>query len=70
MLPKKLTQEPFELGFMLKNSGGVYGFYIPALQVSFDDPNSAGQNQDVMLSMKGMAKVGDSGESALVIYKL
>ena len=70
VLPKKLTQDPFELGFMLKNSGGVYGFYIPALQVSFDDPNSAGQNQDVMLSMRGMAKVGSNGESALVIYKL
>jgi hypothetical protein len=70
VMPKKLTQESFELGFMVKNSGGAYGFYMPALQVSFDDPTSAGQNQDVMLPMKGMAKVGPNGESALIIYRL
>lgn len=70
VMPKKLTQESFALGFMVKNSGGTYGFYMPAIQVSFDDPNSAGQNQDVMFSMKGMAKVGDNGESALSIFRL
>lgn len=69
IMPKKLTQDPFELGFMVKNSGGIYGFYIPALQVSFDDPSSAGQNQDVMFNMKGSAKVAVDGSSALVIYK-
>ncbi len=69
VMPKKLTQDPFELGFIVKNSGGLYGFYIPALQVSFDDPMSAGQNQDVMFSMKGMARVGLNGESALTIFK-
>lgn len=69
IMPKKLSQDPFELGFIVKNSGGIYGFYIPALQVSFDDPMSAGQNQDVMFSTKGMAKVGPNGESALTIFK-
>lgn len=69
IMPKKLSQDPFELGFIVKNSGGIYGFYIPALQVSFDDPMSAGQNQDVMFSMKGMARVGLNGESALTIFK-
>lgn len=70
LLAKKLTQEPFALGFMVKNAGGFYGFYLPAVQVSFEDPSSAGQNQDVILNMTGVAKVGDNGESALSIYTL
>lgn len=69
VLPKKLSQDPFQFGFMVKNAGGWYGFYIPAIQVSFDDPTAAGQNQDIMLDMKGMAKVGSSGESAITIYR-
>ncbi len=69
LLGNKLTQDPFALGFVVKNNGGWYGFYIPAVQVSFDDPSSGGQNQDVMLDMKGMAKVADDGSSALVIYR-
>lgn len=68
-LSKKLSQEPFALGFQLKNSGGFYGFYIPALQVSFDDPAGAGINQDVILSMSGTAKVAADGGSALRIYR-
>ena len=69
VLPKKLTQDPFVLGFMVKNSGGWYGFYIPAIQASFDDPASAGQDQDILLEMSGQAKVGASGESAMTIYR-
>ena len=69
MLARKLSQASFALGFMVKNQGGWYGFYLPAIQVSFDDPASGGQNQDIQLDMKGTAKVGDLGESALVIYR-
>lgn len=69
LLEKKNTQEPFELGFAVKNQAGGYGFFIPALQVSFDDPSAGGQNQEVSLDMTGMAKVGDLGESALSIYR-
>jgi Phage tail tube protein len=69
VLGKKLTQDPFALGFMVKNSGGWYAFFLPQIQVSFEDPVSGGQNQDVMLPMKGMAKVGESGESALTIFR-
>ncbi len=69
VLGKKLTQEPFAVGFMLKNLDGWYGFYLPALQVSFEDPSSSGSNQQISLDMKGSAKVGASGESALVIYR-
>ena len=69
ILGNKLTQDPFGVGFMLENSGGWYGFYIPQVQVSFEDPSSSGQNQDVMLDMSGTAKVGASGESALTIYR-
>jgi hypothetical protein len=69
LLGKRLTQESFALGFMVQNLDGYYGFYMPAIQVSSDDPASAGQDQDIILTMQGQAKVGDLGESALVIYR-
>lgn len=69
IIKKKLTQESFALGFQVKNGDGWYGFYMPAVQVSFDDPASGGANQDVILSMSGTAKVGANGESSLYIYK-
>jgi hypothetical protein len=68
-IARKLSQEPFALGFMVKNGGGFYGFYLPAIQTSFSDPASAGANQQISLEMTGTAKVGDSGESALYIYR-
>jgi len=69
LLASKLSQTPFALGFMVKNGGGHYGFYMPAVQVSFDDPGAGGANQDIMLDMSGTAKVGNNGESSLVIYR-
>lgn len=69
MLTRKLTQESFGLGFMVKNTDGWYGFYIPALQVSFEDPASGGQNQEISMDMSGVAKVGSNQESALTIYR-
>lgn len=68
-LAKKLNQDSFALGFMVKNSGGWYGFFMPAIQVSFEDPSSGGQNQEISLEMTGRAKVGAAGESALTIYR-
>lgn len=69
VLAKKLTQASFALAFMVKNADGWYGFYMPQAQVTFEDPSSGGQNQDIILTMTGTAKVGASGESALTIYK-
>lgn len=69
LLARKLSQAPFAIGFMVKNTDGYYGFYIPALQVSFDDPSSGGANQEVSMEMTGVAKVGSGGESALAIYR-
>lgn len=69
MLAKKLSQEPFSIGFQVKNSDGWYGFYIPALQVSFDDPQAGGANQEISMEMQGTCKVGASGESSLTIYR-
>ena len=68
-LAKKLSQEPFALGFMIKNAGGFYGFYLPAIQTTFSDPASGGANQQISLEMTGTAKVGENGESALYIYR-
>lgn len=70
LLSAKLTQDPFAMGFLVKNSGGAYGFYLPAVQVTFDDPASGGMNQDLMLEASGMAKVGANGESALTIFRI
>lgn len=69
LLARKLSQDAFALGFMVKNTDGWYGFFMPALQVSFDDPSSGGQNQDVAIEMSGTAKVGANSESALSIYR-
>lgn len=70
LLEQRITQTPIQIGFMVKNTGGGYGIYLPAVQLSFDDPASGGQNQDIMLTMKGMAKVGSSGESAIKIFRI
>lgn len=69
LLARKLSQESFAIGFMVQNAGGWYGFYMPALQVSFDDPQSAGANQDISIEMSGVGKVGSGGESALAIFR-
>lgn len=69
ILASKLQQTPFALGFMVKNDDGFYGFYMPAVQVTMDDPASAGINEDIIVSMTGMAKVGASGESSITIFK-
>lgn len=68
-IPNKLQQTPFALGFMVKNADGFYGFYLPAVQVSFGDPASGGANQLISLDMAGQAKVGSSGESSIFIFK-
>lgn len=70
LLARKLSQEPFALGFQVKNIDGWYAFFMPAIQVSFDDPASGGQNQDISLDMSGTAKVGATGESELSIFRL
>lgn len=69
MLAKKLSQAPFAIGFAVQNVDGFYGFYIPALQVSFDDPASGGANQEISMDMSGTCKVGANGESSLTIYR-
>lgn len=70
IIAKKLTQEAFAVGFLIQNFDGAYGFYMPSVQVSFEDPSSGGANQDVFLNMSGTAKVGDSGESSLKIFRI
>ena len=69
LLAKKLSQVSFSLGFLIRNSDGYYGVYMPAVQVSFDDPASAGINQDVIISMSGTAKVGPNNEKSLYFFK-
>lgn len=70
LLSKKLTQEPFEIAGAVQNAQGGYAFYLPAVQVSFDDPSSGGQNQQVSLEMEGTGMVGPNGESSLTLFRL
>lgn len=70
LLNKRTNQTAFQVGFMLENSGGIYAFYLPAVQVSFEDPSSAGADQQNKLTLRGQAKVGSSGQSALTISKI
>lgn len=70
MLQRKLSQDSFGLGFVVKNGGGAYAAFLPAIQVSFDDPASGGANQDVQMEMSGSAKVGAAGESSLTLFRL
>lgn len=70
LLANKLSQASFAIGFPVYNSDGGYGFYMPAVQVSFDDPAAGGANQDISMNMSGIAKVGSGGLSALSIYKI
>lgn len=69
LLERKLTQESFSMGFLVKNIDGFYGFFMPSIQVSFEDPASSGANQDISLDMSGTASVGADGSSSLVIYR-
>jgi hypothetical protein len=69
IIGKKLTQESFKIGFIVKNLDGWYGFYLPAIQTTFDDPSSGGANQEISLEMNGVAKVGANGEKSLTIYR-
>lgn len=69
VVAKKLSQAPFALGAMVKNADGFYGFYLPAVQITMDDPSSGGANQDISVEMSGTAKVGAAGEKSLYIYR-
>lgn len=68
-LSKKLSQEAFAIGFLIKNSGGWYGFYMPQVQITFDDPSSQGQNTDIIITATGVAKVGANNEKSLRLSK-
>ncbi len=70
LMPAKLTQAPVSMSFTMQNADGGYVFDLPAVQLSFPDPASEGQNEQTMLEASGTAKVGENGESALRIYKL
>ena len=70
ILSKKLNQDPISIAFKVQNDDAEYGFYLPACQVTFPDPQSTGQNENVMISMTGVAKIGESGESALTVYRI
>lgn len=70
LLPKKLTQESFAVGYAVIKDGKGYGVYLPAIQVTSDDPASGGGNQEVSLDFEGVGKVGDNGESALTLYRI
>lgn len=66
----KLAQTPVALTFILQNASGGWAFALAAVQLSFPDPSSGGQDTQVMIEGSGTGKVGANGESALIVYKL
>lgn len=69
VIEKKLTQDPISICGITSNDDGGYGLYMPAVQLTFPDPHSVGQNENLMLEMTGVAKVGDDGGSSLILSK-
>lgn len=69
LLNRKLDQVAFSLGFIVKNNDGYYGFFMPQVQIAFEDPSSPGQNQDIIVTASGTAKVGQNNEKSLYIYR-
>ena len=69
-MDKKLDQVPVAISFEMANVDGGYSFSMPSVQLSFPDPSSDGQDEQVMIEASGTASVGSNGESALRIYKL
>jgi hypothetical protein len=69
-MAQKLSQAPVAMTFIMTNADGGYSFALPAVQLSFPDPTSDGQNEQTMLEATGVAKVGAAGESSLKISKL
>lgn len=70
LLKNKSSQVPFGTFFYAKNADGGYAVALPAVQVSMDDPSVQGGNQQMMMDLKGTAKIGANKESALRIYRL
>jgi hypothetical protein len=66
----KLSQTPVALTFILNNSAGGWAFALAAVQLSFPDPSSGGQDTQTMIEGSGTGKVGANGESSLIVYKL
>jgi hypothetical protein len=70
LLARKLDQVSFSLGGLIRNGDGGYGFFLPAVQVSFDDPQVGGSNQEISLDMDGNAKIGENNENSFYLYRL
>jgi len=70
LMPGKISQQPVSMTFSMTNTDGGYAFHMPAVQLTFPDPSSTGQNEQTMLEATGTAKVGANGESSLRIYQL
>jgi hypothetical protein len=70
LMAQKLTQAPIAMTLTMTAASGGYAFFMPALQLTFPDPTSDGQNEQTMLDATGTAKVGANGESSLKLYKL
>ena len=64
-----MSQTPVGMMFATGNADGGYAFELTAVQLSFPDPASGGQNQSVLMDASGTAKVGTGGATALRIWQ-
>ena len=64
----RASQVPLAIGYAMENPDGGYGVYMPEAQLVFDDAQSGGKDQQVMIEMSGRARKGATA-NALRIYQ-
>jgi hypothetical protein len=64
----RASQVPLAIGYAMENPDGGYGVYMPEAQLVFNDAQSGGKDQQVMIEMNGRARKGATA-NALRIYQ-
>ncbi len=69
-MARKWNLAPVDLIVSLVNADGGYVIRLRAVQLSFADPASTGENSQVMFELTGTGKVGAGGVNAARIYRI
>lgn len=67
-IDKKIDSTPISLLASIENADGGMAFYLPSVQLSFQDPNGAGRDQQVTLDMEGTAKYSSAFANSFRVY--
>lgn len=67
-IDNKIDSTPISLLASIENADGGMAFYLPSVQLSFQDPNGAGRDQQVTLDMEGTAKYSSAFANSFRVY--